>query len=78
MLMTHYYVPEYSTGTHAAETRQGLGVDLVDTATMSRKVVEQPRAGAFDYISDGQGVVRVMGLKSTDGNGYDGNRLSYL
>ncbi|THD36268.1 MAG: S9 family peptidase [Sphingomonas sp.] len=78
VLMTHYYVPEYSTGTHAAETRTGLGVDLVDTTTMSRKVIEQPSQGAFDYISDGQGVVRVMGLQSTDGNGYDGNRITYL
>ncbi|HEX4695311.1 S9 family peptidase [Sphingomonas sp.] len=78
VLMTHYYVPEYSTGTHTAETRRGLGVDLVDTATMSRKVVEQPREGAFAYISDGQGAVRVMGLQSTDGNGYDGNRITYL
>lgn len=78
VLMTHYYVPEYSTGTHAAETRKGLGVDLVDTATMSRKVVEQPRESAFTYISDGQGVVRLMGLQAADSAGYEGNRITYL
>lgn len=78
VLMTHYYVPEYSTGTHTAETRKGLGVDLVDTTTLSRKVVEQPRENVVAYISDGQGVVRMMGIQSTDGNGYDGNRISYF
>ncbi|MDB5678252.1 alpha/beta fold hydrolase [Sphingomonas bacterium] len=77
VLMTHFYVPEYSTGTHAAETRSGLGVDLVDTTTLSRKAIEQPRENVVAYISDGQGVVRMMGIQSTDGNGYDGNRISY-
>jgi dipeptidyl aminopeptidase/acylaminoacyl peptidase len=77
-LMTRVYVPEESTGTHIAETREGLGVELVDTSSLSRKPVEPPRAGAVDYISDGHGKVRLMGLQAATTSGYAGNKIDYL
>ena len=77
-LMTRVFVPEMGTGTLIAENREGLGVDLVDTTTLSRRTVEQPRPDAIDYISDGKGNVRIMGVQpSRNSSGYDGNRIAY-
>ncbi len=77
-LMTRVFVPESTTGTLVSNTRSGLGVDLVDTVSLGRKTVEQPREGAIDYITDGQGNVRVMGVQSKSGTGYDGNKIAYM
>lgn len=77
-LMTRLFVPEASTGTLIAETRQGLGVDLIDTTTLTRRTVEQPRPGAVDYISDGQGTVRVMGVQPSTNSGYRSDTINYL
>jgi dipeptidyl aminopeptidase/acylaminoacyl peptidase len=76
-LMTRDYVLERSTGTLVSNTKEGLGVDLVDTNTLSRKVVEQPNGAAIDYISDGQGIVRIMGIQPRANTGYDGRRIVY-
>ncbi len=76
-LMTHSYVPEMSTGSFTTNAREGLGVDLVDTNTLSRKIVEPPNGAAIDYVSDGQGNVRVMGTRSRMNSGYAGNRITY-
>lgn len=77
-LMTRDFVPEETTGSIVGKTHSGLGVELVDTISLSRKTVEQPREGAFDYIADGQGNVRIMGLQSTTGTGYDGKKITYM
>ncbi|MBN8816067.1 MAG: S9 family peptidase [Sphingomonas sp.] len=76
-LMTRAYVPEKATGTLVASTKEGLGVDLVDTNTLSRKVVEQPHGAAVSYISDGQGNVRIMGIRPRSNTGYSGDRIIY-
>jgi len=76
-LMTRVYIPEQSTGTHLAETRAGLGVEMVDTASLSRKPVEPPREGAVDYISDGQGKIRLMGIQPASASGYNSNKIIY-
>jgi dipeptidyl aminopeptidase/acylaminoacyl peptidase len=77
-LMTRSYLPEFSTGTMVSSSREGLGVDLVDTNTLTHKVVEPPRGGAVDYVSDGAGTVRAMGVRGTTNSGYDGNRILYF
>lgn len=77
VLMTRFYVPEETTGTLVANTRQGLAVELVDTASLSRKPVELPRSGAIDYISDGKGNIRLIGIQSKTSTGYNSNRVSY-
>lgn len=77
-LMTRMFVPENSTGTHLANSTEGLGVDRVDTLTLQRKNVEPGRHGVAEYISDGRGVVRVMGIRPSAGaSGYDSNRVVY-
>ncbi len=77
VLMTRTVIPEYSTGTHLAEQREGLAVERVDTATLKRTIIEQPRPGAREYITDGHGMVRVMGVRATASTGYDSNRVYY-
>jgi dipeptidyl aminopeptidase/acylaminoacyl peptidase len=76
-LMTRTYVPEETTGSIVANSKEGLGVDLVDTTSLVRKVVEPPRRGATDYISDGQGNIRVMGIQPANGIGYDKGKIVY-
>ncbi|HWU72104.1 MAG TPA: S9 family peptidase [Sphingomonas sp.] len=76
-LLTRYYVPEMSTGTLVSNTRQGLGVELVDTNSAARKSIEPPKDGAAGYISDGEGSVRIMAVRPDTSSGYGGNRLIY-
>src|SRR3569623_859435 len=78
VLMTRVFIPEETTGTIVANNRSGLGVELIDTVTLSRKTVEPPHAGAVDFITDGRGNIRVMGIQSKDGSGYDSNKLTYM
>lgn len=78
VLMTRIHVPEVTVGTRFAKTKQGLGVDRLDTATLSRVVVEQPRIGAVEYISDGLGAVRVMGTMPGTSSGYSSSEINYF
>ena len=77
LVMTRQFIPENTTGTHLASSREGLGVELVDATTLRRKTLEQPKATAVEYISDGHGNVRVMGLRPERASGYDGDTINY-
>ena len=77
VLMTRKFVPEVTTGTHLANETDGLGVERIDTVTLARRTIEQPRGGAVEYISDGQGVVRIVGTRAKTGIGYDAATISY-
>ncbi len=63
VLMTRFYIPEMSTGRRTAQIEEGLGVDLLDTRTLKATVVERPKLNSR-YLSDGQGVVRLMTVQS--------------
>jgi dienelactone hydrolase len=76
-LVTRQFVPNFNTGTRVIERRDGLGVELIDTVTLARKVVEPARDTAVEYISDGFGGVRIMGLRPRQGDGYDGSTIIY-
>jgi dienelactone hydrolase len=52
-------------GTRLGSSAQGLGVDRVDTRTLASKRVEPPRPGADEYMTDGRGLVRIMGVSVT-------------
>lgn len=78
VLMMRQFVPETTTGSRMASTREGVGVEAVDTATLKRRIVEQPRREAVEYISDGHGTVRIIGLQSMDNEGRIGRERSYL
>jgi dipeptidyl aminopeptidase/acylaminoacyl peptidase len=77
VLMTRQYIPDTHPGTLMGSDKEGLGVDLVDTRTLKIQQVEFPRREAFDYISDGQGNVRVMALRQTHGQGQDKPSVIY-
>ncbi len=78
VLMTRQFVPEASTGTNLNVSDKGLGVERVDPATLRRARVERPRETAREYITDGRGKVRIMGLRPTDGDGYSAAKINYM
>ena len=77
VLMTRNYLPDDRIGTRLGSAREGLGVDRVDTRTLRTSRVEAPRPDAYDYISDGRGRVRIMGLMSRTPAGYDRGVIHY-
>lgn len=77
VLMTRQYVPENTANTMLAKDLKGLGVEAVDTLTLKRTKVEQPRADAYSYLSDGLGHVRIMGLLGQNSRGYAGSKIEY-
>ncbi|MBU6266642.1 MAG: S9 family peptidase [Sphingomonadales bacterium] len=70
VLMTRSFVPQQTTGSIAAQSRSGLGVEEVNTVTLARRTVEFPRSDADDYTSDGHGAVRLMGTSESANSGY--------
>ena len=78
ILMTREYVPENRMGSNLRSDKDGVGVDLVDTVTLARSKVESPRRGAVEYLTDGRGNVRMVGLQDTNSQGYAKETISYL
>ena len=71
ILMDRWFVPEsgYNNPTRLAKSLEGFGVVQVDTRTLATKVVQQPNRDAAEYLTDGIGHLRVMGIQ--DGSGTD-------
>lgn len=65
VLMKRTYLPDEATGHRVGSSDEGLGVDRIDTRTLAVKRVEAPRADAVEYISDGRGAVRILGIQRT-------------
>lgn len=78
VLVTRDFVPESSLNTRLAETRKGLGVDRLDAATLARRTIEQPHLSAVEYITDGKGTVRIMGLQPGSTDKYRNGLIEYL
>lgn len=78
ILMTRSYVPEAKIGSLVEKKLEGLGVDRIDTRTGASKRIEQPQRLALEYISDGQGTIRIMGLQENKGSGYVKGTYRYL
>ncbi|SEN53486.1 Dipeptidyl aminopeptidase/acylaminoacyl peptidase [Sphingomonas gellani] len=77
LLMTRHFIPETSTGSIVVQTQSGLGVERVDPVTLRRTTVQMPRSEAREFITDGHGTIRVMGVRERDGSGYDAGRITY-
>jgi len=60
VLMMREYLPDDHTGSRIGSSEEGLGVDRIDTRTLAVKHVEPARRGAFAYITDGRGTVRIV------------------
>jgi len=68
VLMAREYVPEAGkTGTRFSRSKQGLGVDRVDTQSLAVSSIEAPRQYVSGYLTDGRGSVRMMALAGVDG-----------
>jgi dipeptidyl aminopeptidase/acylaminoacyl peptidase len=79
VLMGREYVPEERQNSILVDRRQGYGVDRIDTRSGQSRTVEQPRRYASDYISDGRGEIRIMGVRDIAGaTGYDSGTISYF
>lgn len=77
VLMTRSYVPETSTGSMLTNQKQGLGVERIDTNTLKRSAVEQPRPDVVDYVSDQHGVIRLYARQPKTTDGYSRGLLNY-
>lgn len=78
VLLARSYVPEERIGSNISSRLEGYGVDRVDTRTLAFKRFEQPRQNAVEYITDGTGTVRIMGMGQVNANGYSTGVTKYF
>ncbi|MDP8984681.1 MAG: S9 family peptidase [Pseudomonadota bacterium] len=79
VLMTRQYLPDAHLGSHVGSTKQGLGVDHVDTRNLKVLPVEPPfQQNVSDYISDGRGTVRIREQRLKVVGNEDSGILRYL
>ena len=78
VLMTRNYVPESDLGTRLANSKSGLGVDLVDVTTGRSRTREAPDDGATRYVADENGRVRIKVRALYDGTGNLTGEYVYL
>ncbi len=80
VLMARNYIADgNTTGTLLSRSAQGLGVDRIDLASMKISKVEPPREGAFSYLTDRRGNVRLTMSEADDKRGLltGVNRIQY-
>lgn len=78
LLMVRSYVPEQRDGSYAVSTSEGLGVDRVDATTGAVRHIEPPRRDAVQYLSDRQGVVRIMATQAVIGDARLSETIRYF
>ncbi|MDP5103963.1 MAG: S9 family peptidase [Erythrobacter sp.] len=69
VLMTRNYIPESDLNTRLANSKSGLGVDLVDVTTGRTRSREAPDDGALRFVADQDGRVRIKVRALYDGTG---------
>jgi dipeptidyl aminopeptidase/acylaminoacyl peptidase len=77
VLMTRDFVPQETIGSNIAAAAVGLGVERVDVSNLRRSIVERGRDTAVEYLSDGNGSVRLMGLLAKGPDGRNGDTIAY-
>jgi dipeptidyl aminopeptidase/acylaminoacyl peptidase len=79
-LMSRIYLPDDNLYTHTGSSKEGMGVDWVNTRTLATKSIESPRAEVAEYITDGRGNVRIMGVQTKRGaaEGYVSGNMHYF
>ena len=77
VLMSRQYVPDFRTGSLIGNDVSGVGVEIVDVATLRRKQYESPRDGIAGYIADEEGVLRILASFSRNSNGYVSGDLKF-
>jgi dipeptidyl aminopeptidase/acylaminoacyl peptidase len=64
VLMTRYHLEEGNARSRIRKNAHGLAVERVDTKTGRAKTVAKPEEEAVEYITDGEGNVRIMGMRT--------------
>lgn len=77
ILMDRWFVPVQRTGSLIEKRGEGRGVERIDVVSLKRSTVEAPRVEGFEYISDGQGNVRIMGMNANI-DGYSKSAVRYM
>ncbi len=80
VLMMRQQLASAETGTWIGDSQSGFRIDRVDTVTLKTTMVERADAKVREYLSDGQGHIRVIGRSDVDNaSGYDkpGRRYFY-
>ncbi len=67
ILMERNYIPATKVGSHIGNKLEGMGVDSIDTVTLKSRTVEAPDSDAVDFVSDGQGNIRIKGEREIVG-----------
>jgi dipeptidyl aminopeptidase/acylaminoacyl peptidase len=78
VIMTRQYIPESTIDTRLASSKEGLGVDLVNTLTLKSKRMAVPRKNVSEYLADTNGDVRIMGIAATFDDGTLKGTTNYL
>lgn len=78
VLFARQYVPESSIDRVVQNNDEGLGVEKVDLKSLQRRPLERARRDAVEYITDGIGTVRIMGVRPTAATGYSSNVINYF
>ena len=72
VLMARAYAPERTRpGSNIKDSREGLGVDRIDLASLKATVVETPKREASAFMTDGLGNVRLMEIGVATGEERD-------
>jgi acetyl esterase/lipase len=78
VLMGRNFIPEAELNTRLNNKAEGLGVVRIDTRTLRTRPEVQPDRNAVEYISDGRGEVRIMGIQPpASASGYSGQTIRY-
>ncbi|WP_293846822.1 S9 family peptidase [Sphingopyxis sp.] len=77
VVMTREYRQQEQTNTRLSSIDEGLGVDMVDTASLRVRRIESPRIDASRYLADETGAVRIVGVRATDGQGMQRDLMIY-
>lgn len=62
ILMTRLYLPDAHLSALVGSSKQGLGLDRIDTRSSAITVVEPPDPDVVGYLTDGHGAVRIMSI----------------
>jgi len=79
VLMSRYHPEKRAGGTRIVNRNFGLAVERIDTVTGKAKFVEKPAEEALEYITDGEGNVRIKGMRAKLGaTERDSGRIKYF
>jgi dipeptidyl aminopeptidase/acylaminoacyl peptidase len=78
VLMGHYAIPEARIGSLIEKRDEGFMVRRVDTLTGKASTIESAKAEAIEYMSDGRGTIRIMGVQPRMIDGYSKPAVNYF